>query len=219
MNLPAAGVSQPGCTRDYRPAQGIGERPQFSPYPVAEILGDLQSQPAILQREISLVFLALSRRARSACGSITTKLPRSAKSSSCFGTRLCGSRMAAHLSTESVAPESSGNCRTPFAQNAPHQEIDRLMSELRQALDRYLQALAENMARTPNQNRQPLDPSQQPLTGRDLERMIERARELAKNGQRDQARQLLSELQNMLENLRMATPGEERNKALTRRSK
>ena len=31
------------------------------------------------------------------------------------------------------------------------------MSELRQALDRYLQALAENMARNPEQNQQPLD--------------------------------------------------------------
>jgi Domain of unknown function (DUF4175) len=38
--------------------------------------------------------------------------------------------------------------------------------------------------------------------------MLDRARELARNGQRDAARQLLSELQNMLENLRMARPGQ-----------
>ena len=38
--------------------------------------------------------------------------------------------------------------------------------------------------------------------------MLDRARELAKNGQRDQARELLSELQNMLENLRTARPGQ-----------
>jgi len=94
-----------------------------------------------------------------------------------------------------------------LAKNAPDQEIDRLMSELRQALDRYLRALAENMARNPDQSRQP-DPSQQAVTSRDLERMLDQARELARNGQREQARQLLSELQNMLENLRTARPGQ-----------
>jgi hypothetical protein len=39
--------------------------------------------------------------------------------------------------------------------------------------------------------------------------MIDRARELARNGQRDQARELLSQLQNMLENLRTARPSPE----------
>jgi len=94
-----------------------------------------------------------------------------------------------------------------LAKNAPHEEIDRLMRELQQALDRYLQALAENLARNPEQAEQPIDPSRV-LTGRDLQRMLDRARELARDGARDQARELLSQLQNMLENLRTAKPGE-----------
>jgi len=94
-----------------------------------------------------------------------------------------------------------------LAKNAPDEEIDRLMRELQQALDRYLQALAENLARNPDQAEQPIDPSRV-LTSRDLQRMLDRARELARNGARDQARELLSQLQNMLENLRMAKPGE-----------
>ena len=96
-----------------------------------------------------------------------------------------------------------------LAKNAPDREIEKLMSELRQAVDRYLRALAENEARNPQQNQQTLDPSQQVLTSRDLQRMLDRARELARNGQRDQARELLSELQNMLENLRTARPSQE----------
>jgi uncharacterized protein (TIGR02302 family) len=94
-----------------------------------------------------------------------------------------------------------------LAKNAPDEEIDRLMRELQQALDRYLQALAENLARNPDQAQQPADPSRT-VTSRDLQRMLDRARELARDGARDQARELLSQLQNMLENLRMAKPGE-----------
>src|SRR5205807_1848692 len=94
-----------------------------------------------------------------------------------------------------------------LAKNAPDAEIERLMKELQQALDRYLQALAENMARNPDQYQQPVDPSKV-MSSRDLQRMLDRARDLARNGSRDQARELLSQLQNMLENLRMARPGQ-----------
>ena len=94
-----------------------------------------------------------------------------------------------------------------LAKNAPDEEINRLMKELQQALDRYLQALAENMARNPEQFQQPIDPSKV-ISSRDLQRMLDRARDLARNGARDQARELLSQLQNMLENLRMARPGQ-----------
>jgi uncharacterized protein (TIGR02302 family) len=94
-----------------------------------------------------------------------------------------------------------------LAKNAPDEEIDRLMRELQQALDRYLQALAENLARNPDQAQQPVDPSRI-VTSRDLQRMLDRARELARDGARDKARELLSQLQNMLENLRMAKPGQ-----------
>jgi len=78
---------------------------------------------------------------------------------------------------------------------------------LQQALDRYLQSMAEQMAREPDQAMPPVDPSRV-LSSRDLQRMLDRARELARNGNRDQAKELLSQLQNMLENLRMARPGQ-----------
>jgi uncharacterized protein (TIGR02302 family) len=94
-----------------------------------------------------------------------------------------------------------------LAKNAPDEEIERLMKELQQALDRYLQALAEQMARNPDQFKEPVDPSKV-ISSRDLQRMLDRARDLARNGARDQARDLLSQLQNMLENLRMARPGQ-----------
>src|SRR5438552_16136110 len=95
-----------------------------------------------------------------------------------------------------------------LARNAPDAEIERLMSELRQALDRYLQSLAEELPRNPEAAMQPVDPSKG-ITGRDLQRMLDRAREMARSGARDQARELLSQMQNMLENLRAARPGQQ----------
>ncbi len=96
-----------------------------------------------------------------------------------------------------------------LARNAPDAEIDRLMSELQQAINRYLQALAQQMQRQPNKPMQPVDPSHM-LSMQDLQRMLDRARDLAHTGSREQARNLLSQLQQILENLRLARPGEMR---------
>jgi uncharacterized protein (TIGR02302 family) len=97
-----------------------------------------------------------------------------------------------------------------LARNAPDAEIERLMKELQQAIDRYLQALAQNMERQDqDQDQQPLDPSRM-LSQQDLQRMLDRARELARTGARNAARDMLAQLQEMLENLRMARPGQMR---------
>jgi uncharacterized protein (TIGR02302 family) len=95
-----------------------------------------------------------------------------------------------------------------IARHAPDAEIDRLMRELRQAIERHLQALAQQFQRqSPNQKMMPIDPSRV-LTQQDLERMLDRARDLARTGAREQAQQLLSQLEQMLENLQMAGPGQ-----------
>jgi hypothetical protein len=94
-----------------------------------------------------------------------------------------------------------------LARNAPDAEIDRLMREVQQAIDKYLQALAQQMQRQPQEQMPPVDPSHR-LTRQDLQRMMDRARDLARTGSRDQARDLLAQLQEMLENLRMAQPGQ-----------
>jgi len=95
-----------------------------------------------------------------------------------------------------------------LARGASDQEIDKLMQQMREALDRYLQSLAENMQNQPmDENRPPANPSKV-VTGRDLQRMLDRARELARSGAQQQAREMLQQLQDMLENLRTARPGE-----------
>lgn len=98
------------------------------------------------------------------------------------------------------------NLMEALARNADEAEIDRLTEELKQAMDRFFRALAQEMARqmqqNPQQNMQPFDPNAKILGTRDLQRMLDRARELSRLGAKDAARELLSQLRDMLESLR-----------------
>jgi uncharacterized protein (TIGR02302 family) len=109
--------------------------------------------------------------------------------------------------SESDLRQAMQNLQNALARNAPDAEIDRLMQQLRQAISKYLQALAQQMQSQPNQPMQPVDPSHM-LSMQDLQRMLDRAQDLAHTGSREQARDLLSQLQQILENLRMAQPGQ-----------
>lgn len=96
--------------------------------------------------------------------------------------------------------------RRAIENNAPPEEIARLTEELRQAMERFLSSLAEQMRNNPQAQQRPLDPNAQVLRPQDLDRMLDRIEELARQGSLDAAQQLLSELQQMLENLQAARP-------------
>jgi uncharacterized protein (TIGR02302 family) len=99
--------------------------------------------------------------------------------------------------------------REALERGASDEEIKRLMDQLRAALDKFLQALAEELRKNPQMAR-PLDPnSTRNLRSQDLRSMLDRMERLARSGARDAARQLLEQLQRMLENLQMARPGNE----------
>lgn len=92
-----------------------------------------------------------------------------------------------------------------LSKNADDEEIASLVEELRNALDRFLEALAENLL----EQLQDLDVTNLPqadsdlnLVDRDsLQQMLDQLEQLARTGDRDAAQQLLSQLQQMLENL------------------
>jgi len=99
--------------------------------------------------------------------------------------------------------------REALERGATDEEIKKLMDQLRAALDKFLQALAEEMRKNPQMAR-PLDPNaQRNLRSQDLRSMIDRMERMARSGQKDAAKQLLDQLQQMLENLQMARPGGE----------
>jgi uncharacterized protein (TIGR02302 family) len=79
-------------------------------------------------------------------------------------------------------------------------EIERLMDELQQALDRYLAAAAAELARR-GESPVPID-RQSRILGSDLKDLIETARQLARTGGRDGAMQMLAQLQRALDGIR-----------------
>lgn len=88
--------------------------------------------------------------------------------------------------------------------NAPDEEIAKLMDELREAMQEFLQALME---RAPNANQpQNQQQAQNVLRQQDLENMLNQIENLARSGNRDQAMQMLSELQRMMNNLQAGRP-------------
>lgn len=84
-------------------------------------------------------------------------------------------------------------------QGANEEEVAELMDELRQAMEEYLQQLAQSdNANQPPQNQQQ---NAQELEQQDLNDMLDQIEEMAKSGNREQAQRMLNELQNMMNNM------------------
>lgn len=91
---------------------------------------------------------------------------------------------------------------------ASDEEIKKLTENLRAALDKFLKQLAEQMKQNPQQLARPLDKNTKVMRQQDLNNMIERMERLSRSGDKDAAKQLLEQMQQMLENLQMAQPGQ-----------
>src|SRR6202008_4339114 len=64
---------------------------------------------------------------------------------------------------------------------ASDQEIKQLMDQLRAALDRFMQAMTEQMRKTQQLSR-PLDPNAKVLSQHDLQNMLNKLEELSRSG-------------------------------------
>jgi len=91
---------------------------------------------------------------------------------------------------------------------ASDEEIKKLTDNLRAALDNFMRQLAEQLKNNPQQLARPLDPNTKVMRQQDLNAMIERMERLSRSGDKDAAKALLEQLQQMLENLQMAQPGQ-----------
>ena len=110
---------------------------------------------------------------------------------------------------EQALRQAQDALRDALDRNASDEEIKKLTDQLRAALDKFLQALAEQMRKNPQQLSRPLDRNSRMLSQQDLKSMIDRLENMAKLGNKDAARQLLDQLQQMLENLQTAQQGAE----------
>ncbi|MGI9382618.1 MAG: TIGR02302 family protein, partial [Methyloligellaceae bacterium] len=90
-------------------------------------------------------------------------------------------------------------------EGASEAEIKRLVQELRQALSRYLRALAENARKRGLMASPEGLGNQRMMSSQDLEQMLRKIENLATTGSRDLARQMLSDLRDLLERLQAGT--------------
>jgi uncharacterized protein (TIGR02302 family) len=122
--------------------------------------------------------------------------------------------MAVHIEDGNVSQaeqalrQAQEALRQALERGASDQELKKLMDQLRAAMDKFLQALAEQMRKNPQQLARPLDRNTRTLTERDFKNMMDRLENLARSGNKEAARRLLEEMQAMLENLRTARPGQ-----------
>src|SRR6185503_6730924 len=85
---------------------------------------------------------------------------------------------------------------------APDEEIRALMDKLREAMQRYMQQLAKNAQRG-NQQAGQIPPGARMMSQKDLQDLLKAIEDLARTGNRDMARQMLAQLMQMLENMKM----------------
>jgi uncharacterized protein (TIGR02302 family) len=172
---------------------------------VGEILSDLSARPGLFNND-TVVFLAL-RTAQARLILDPGQVATSAVEQLLWETALRvedGNLSLAQRDLRNLQQQ----LQDALARNAPDAEIERLMNELQQAMDKYLQSMAENMQKMdPSQLEKmpPIDPSRM-ISRDDLKKMLDRARELARTGSKDAARDMLARLQEMLENLRAGRP-------------
>jgi len=108
---------------------------------------------------------------------------------------------------EAALRQAQEALRQALERGASDEEIKRLTDQLRAALDKFMQALAEELRKNPQQLARPLDRNAREIRPQDLRSMLDRIENLARSGAKDAARRLLEELQSILENLQMARPG------------
>jgi uncharacterized protein (TIGR02302 family) len=92
---------------------------------------------------------------------------------------------------------------------ASEEEIKNLMQELRQAMNQYLQELQKQAAENGEQQQQGQNQDEQFMSQQDLERMMRDLEETAKNGSREQAQQMLSELRDLMDRLQAGKMNQE----------
>ena len=92
-----------------------------------------------------------------------------------------------------------------MASGAPQDVIDQLLNRYNQAMQRYLQALANNPGAAPPPMQ---DGNAKTITQNDIQSLVKAIQQLSAAGDRQQAARMLALLQSILENLHMAQGGQ-----------
>lgn len=93
------------------------------------------------------------------------------------------------------------------------EELNKVMRELQDAMDRYMQALSERLQEM-GLDHLPQMPNQAHVQTQDIQEIMDRIKELAESGNRQAAEQMLAELQRMLEQVRQGMKMQDTNPAM-----
>ncbi|PNG28058.1 TIGR02302 family protein [Methylocella silvestris] len=97
--------------------------------------------------------------------------------------------------------------REALQRNAPPEEIKRLTDNLRAAMDKFLREFAEQQQQKQEDADQGADDqrgSGKSISEKELKAMLDKMQQLAQNGDPAEAQKMLEQMQNILENLKMA---------------
>ena len=97
--------------------------------------------------------------------------------------------------------------RDAINRGAPDDEIKQLMDQMRAALDKFLNEMAQQAQRDqndPDSQRNAQNDNSRTVTPRDLQSMLDKMEQMMRNGQTADAQRMLDQLQRMLENLQSA---------------
>lgn len=181
-------------------------RPRTDREDVARALGALSVRPDLFNEDI-VVFLGL----RTSVARLF--LDRSAESAAAVQQLLWDLALRVEDGQLSLAERTLRDAQQALMdaldRDAPDEEIQRLMDELQTAMNEFLDAMEEQLRQALERGEpmQQLPPQMQGrmLDRQDLQEMMEQIRRMAETGARDAARQMLSQLQNLMENLRAGT--------------
>ena len=86
-------------------------------------------------------------------------------------------------------------------------EVQKLMDEMRQALDKYMKELAQQAQRDPSQKEEQGDQQTMKLSANQLQQMLDKLQELMEQGKMDEASQLMEMMRRLMENMRVTQGG------------
>ena len=170
--------------------------PGWSVKPWAISLGNLSAMPT------TPLFSSRCGQPRAGFSTIRPRR-RSRPFSSCFGTPPSGWKMENSLARRSLR-DAEDALREALEKDTTDRELSKLMDQLEDALNNYFDELAKTMKNVDRKKLQamPRNDKAIALTRRDFKKLMDQIRKLANSGTRVDAKRMLSQLKNLLENMR-----------------
>ncbi len=100
---------------------------------------------------------------------------------------------------EQALKDAEDKLAKALEEGASDSELQKLMQDLKQAMNKFLRSLAEQGQRDPSQQQN--SENSRTLSDKDLQQMLKQMEEMARSGNKDAAQQMLSQLRDLLDRL------------------